>query len=198
MFGYVRPVREELKCKDFDLYRATYCGLCRELRRKYGLLAPMFLNFDFTFLALLLWPAEQRFVPCRGRCHANPLARKEMCPADPALEAAADESIILTYWKLRDSARDDGPFSGLTARGLALLLAPSIGRPTPSPASSRQPRPPLRTGAGIGRWSSSSTTWGGGSISSTPGTIWRRTAPPAAITLSAPDMGREGTTRRWP
>ena len=59
MFGYVRPVREELKCKDFDLYRATYCGLCRELRRKYGLLAPMFLNFDFTFLALLLWPAEQ-------------------------------------------------------------------------------------------------------------------------------------------
>ena len=96
MFGYVRPVREELKCKDFDLYRATYCGLCRELRRKYGLLAPMFLNFDFTFLALLLWPAEQRFVPCRGRCHANPLARKEMCPADPALEAAADESIILT------------------------------------------------------------------------------------------------------
>ena len=96
MFGYVRPVREELKCKDFDLYRATYCGLCRELRRKYGLLAPMFLNFDFTFLALLLWPAEPRFVPCRGRCHANPLARKEMCPADPALEAAADESIILT------------------------------------------------------------------------------------------------------
>ena len=125
MFGYVRPVREELKCKDFDLYRATYCGLCRELRRKYGLLAPMFLNFDFTFLALLLWPAEQRFVPCRGRCHANPLARKEMCPADPALEAAADESIILTYWKLRDSARDDGPFSGLPARGLALLLAPA-------------------------------------------------------------------------
>ncbi len=85
----------------------------------------MFLNFDFTFLALLLWPAEQRFVPCRGRCHANPLARKEMCPADPALEAAADESIILTYWKLRDSARDDGPFSGLPARGLALLLAPA-------------------------------------------------------------------------
>ena len=53
MFGYVRPVRGEMKCKDFDLYRATYCGLCRCLRRRYGLLAPMFLNFDFTFLALL-------------------------------------------------------------------------------------------------------------------------------------------------
>lgn len=28
MFGYVRPVRDELKCRDFDLYRAAYCGLC--------------------------------------------------------------------------------------------------------------------------------------------------------------------------
>ena len=55
MFGYVRPVRPELKCKDFDLYRATYCGLCRCLRRRFGLIAPMLLNFDFTFLALLLW-----------------------------------------------------------------------------------------------------------------------------------------------
>ena len=55
MFGYVRPFRPELKCKDFDLYRATYCGLCRCLRRRYGLAAPMLLNFDFTFLALLLW-----------------------------------------------------------------------------------------------------------------------------------------------
>ena len=54
MFGYVRPVREELKCRDFDLYKATYCGLCGAMRRRYGWLAPMFLNYDFTFLALLL------------------------------------------------------------------------------------------------------------------------------------------------
>ena len=98
MFGYVRPVRDELKCKDFDLYRNTYCGLCRTLRRRYGLLAPMILNFDFTFLALLLAPAEDRFTPCRGRCHANPFRRIPMCPESPELEAAADECVILTYW----------------------------------------------------------------------------------------------------
>ena len=34
MFGYVRPFRPELKCKDFDLYQATYGGLCRCLRRR--------------------------------------------------------------------------------------------------------------------------------------------------------------------
>ena len=78
MFGYVRPFQPELKCRDYDLYRATYCGLCRCLRRRYGLVAPMFLNFDFTFLALLLWEPEDRFVPCRGRCHGNPLVKRPM------------------------------------------------------------------------------------------------------------------------
>ena len=84
MFGYVRPYRPELKCKDFDLYRATYCGLCRCLRRRYGLIAPMFLNFDFTFLALVLWEGEERWEPCQGRCHANPLVKKTMCVQSPA------------------------------------------------------------------------------------------------------------------
>ena len=125
MFGYVRPFRPELKCKDFDLYRATYCGLCRCLRRRYGLIAPMFLNFDFTFLALLLWEPEETFTPCRGRCHGNPLREMPMCPDSPALELAADESVVLSWWKLRDSVRDDGLFGGLPARILSAALGPA-------------------------------------------------------------------------
>ena len=122
MFGYVRPYRPELKCKDFDLYRATYCGLCRCLRRRYGLIAPMFLNFDFTFLALVLWEGEERWESCRGRCHANPLVKKTMCVQSPALELAADESVVLAWWKLRDSVKDEGLLGGLPARVLSLLL----------------------------------------------------------------------------
>lgn len=122
MFGYVRPLRQELKCKDFDLYRATYCGLCRCMRRRYGLVAPLFLNFDFTFLTLLLWQPEDTFVPCRGRCHANPLVEKPMCPDSPALELAADESVILAWWKLEDSVRDDGFWKGMPARILSGIL----------------------------------------------------------------------------
>lgn len=125
MFGYVRPFRPELKCKDYDLYKATYCGLCRCLRGRYGLIAPMFLNFDFTFLALLLWEPEETFIPCRGRCHGNPLRKLPMCPDSPALELAADESVVLSWWKLRDSVRDDSFFGGLPARGLSVLLGPA-------------------------------------------------------------------------
>ena len=125
MFGYVRPFRPELKCKDYDLYRATYCGLCRCLRRRYGLIAPLFLNYDFTFLALLLWEPEDRFAPCPGRCHANPLVKKPMCPDSPALEQAADESVVLAWWKLQDSVQDEGFWGGLSARALSLILGPA-------------------------------------------------------------------------
>lgn len=125
MFGYVRPVRPELKCKDFDLYRATYCGLCRCLRRRFGLIAPMLLNFDFTFLTLLLWQPEEKFTPCRGRCHANLLVKKPMCPDSPALKLAADESVILAWWQLRDAAEDKDKLGGLPARALGLLLSPA-------------------------------------------------------------------------
>lgn len=125
MFGYVRPCRPELKCRDFDLYQATYCGLCCCLRRRYGWIAPMTLTYDFTFLALLLWEPEEHFHPCRGRCHANPLIRKAVCPDSPALALAADESIILTWWKLRDSVEDNGFWGGLPARALSLLLRPA-------------------------------------------------------------------------
>lgn len=125
MFGYVRPVRPELKCKDYELYRATYCGLCRCLRRRYGLIAPMLLNFDFTFLALLLWEPEEGFTPCRGRCYGNPLRKMPMCPDSPALEQAADESVILAWWKLRDAVADDGFWKGLPARALSAALGPA-------------------------------------------------------------------------
>lgn len=126
MFGYVRPFRPELKCKDFDLYRAAYCGLCGRLRRDYGLLAPAFLSFDFTFLTLLLWGPEEDISPCPGRCPANPLRKKAMCPQEsPALELAAAESVILTWWKLRDTVADERGFKALSARLLSGLLGPA-------------------------------------------------------------------------
>lgn len=128
MFGYVRPVREELKCRDFDLYRATYCGLCRTMRKRCGLFAPMVLNFDFTFLALLLAPEEGERLNHNCRCHVLPLRRRCMCQVSPGLERAADESVILAYWQLRDKVRDEGFLRGLPAGVVSALLYPCYRR----------------------------------------------------------------------
>lgn len=122
MFGYVRPVRDELKCRDLDLYRATYCGLCRTMRKRCGLLAPMVLNFDFTFLALLLAPEEGERLSSCHRCHIPPFCRRTMCEQSRALELAADESVILSYWQLQDKVADQSFLRGLPARILCALL----------------------------------------------------------------------------
>ncbi|WP_369015126.1 DUF5685 family protein, partial [Klebsiella pneumoniae] len=37
-----------------DRFRAAYCGLCHTLGREYGFAARFLLNYDFTFLAVLL------------------------------------------------------------------------------------------------------------------------------------------------
>lgn len=128
MFGYVRPVREELRCKDFDLYRATYCGLCRTMRQRCGFLAPLVLNFDFTFLALLLAPGQGEQLSGCTRCHLPPFRRTTMCVQSAALELAADESVILAYWKLRDQVRDESFLRGLPVRVFSAMLRPCYRR----------------------------------------------------------------------
>lgn len=83
------------------------------MKERCGWTSTWFLNYDFTFLALLLTPEEEPYAPCRKRCSVHPVLKKTMCPASPALELAADESVILTWWQLRDKIRDDGFWRGL-------------------------------------------------------------------------------------
>ena len=121
MYGYVRPLKSELKVREYESFRSVYCGLCHSLREKYGAAARFVVNFDFTFMAMLLSEAEK---PCQRyrRCMASPF-RKRCCHCqDPALEAAADYSVILAWYKLRDSVRDDGFWKRLRSRVCMLLL----------------------------------------------------------------------------
>ena len=69
MFGYVRPWRDELKVRQNRDYEALYCGVCHALGKRHGFLARMFLNYDFTFLAMLLdGPTPE---PAPARCPAG-------------------------------------------------------------------------------------------------------------------------------
>ena len=54
MFGYIVMNKPEIKFKDFDLYRSFYCGLCRELKSKYGISGQISLTYDMTFVVILL------------------------------------------------------------------------------------------------------------------------------------------------
>ena len=59
MFGYVRPPLEVLSQEEADRFRRMYCGLCHTLGERYGLAARFILNYDFTYLAMLLTMPEE-------------------------------------------------------------------------------------------------------------------------------------------
>ena len=128
MFGYVLPLRGELKVRELEAYQGLYCGLCHTLGRRYGFLARWLLNYDFTFLAMVLAPAEERPELQRRRCVACPVRGKRVCTPGGHLDLAADESVILTYWKLRDTVEDSSFFKGMAARILSLFLRPAYRR----------------------------------------------------------------------
>ena len=131
MFGYVRPRKGELLVREYEVFQAMYCGLCHTLARRFGPAGRLFLSYDMCFLAVLLSSVESGAggacaenaccASCKyrkKRCVASPFRKKTYAPPNAALEFAADASVILFYWKLRDGARDEG---GLRAALLFLL-----------------------------------------------------------------------------
>ena len=54
MFGYIVVHKPELKVREYETYRASYCGLCHSLKKQSGRIGQLTLSFDMTFLALLL------------------------------------------------------------------------------------------------------------------------------------------------
>ena len=122
MFGYVLPVKCKLSEADFARYQGAYCGLCHSLKEHFGFRARFVLNYDFTFLAMLLSHAEGEVKKTDKACLAR-LFRKRSCyvAAEP-YKRAAGYSVILTWWKLQDVVQDDGRVKALISRLLSLWL----------------------------------------------------------------------------
>lgn len=121
MYGYVRPDRGELKVSEYERFRGVYCGLCHELKTRYGPVCRFLVNYDFTFLAMLL--SEENAVTERvRRCPYRPI-RKTSCPeAGKSMASAADCTVILAYWKLKDGVADKSFFPALGCRLACLIL----------------------------------------------------------------------------
>ena len=113
MFGYVVMNKPEIKFKDFDMYRSFYCGLCRELKERYGLSGQITLTYDMTFVILLLSglyePPTKKGLT---RCIVHPV-RRQPVRKNAITEYAADMNIFLTYYKCKDDWNDERSILGL-------------------------------------------------------------------------------------
>lgn len=122
MFGYVTPLKDELKIREYEEFKSYYCGLCFHIKEHFGNLPRMILNYDMTFLALLLdslSPTET--VATQKGCMTNPIKKKPVLLNNQALTYAAAMNVALVYFKLLDDQHDD---HSLKSKTLGTLLKP--------------------------------------------------------------------------
>ena len=129
MFGYVKPVVADLLVREHEFYKATYCGICRSMKKHTGTLSNVTLSYDSVFLALV----RMAYIPdleCRTelrRCIAHPAKRRPMLEENEATEYTARAFAILTHYKLLDDISDEK---------LVKRAAVSLARPITSHAVS--------------------------------------------------------------
>ncbi len=125
MFGYLQVQKSELLVREWDAYRAVYCGLCRQMGKDYSFLSRLSLSYDCTFYAMLLLSLDRACTGFdKGRCRFNPLKKCDFarCENDAYSKAAA-LTVITVYYKLLDDLTD----SGFLKRLLVRLLQPFFG-----------------------------------------------------------------------
>ena len=114
MFGYIIINKAEMKFKEFDIYHAYYCGICRDLKRKYGIVGQMSLSYDMTFLAILLtglYEPETEKSDCK--CVVHPFERHPT-RNNTFTEYAADMNVLFTCYKCSDDWEDEHKIWKLT------------------------------------------------------------------------------------
>lgn len=124
MLGYIRVEAQELRLREYECYRALYCGLCRHMGKCTGQCSRMSLSYDFVFLAVVRMSLQNEKPKLKKtRCLLHPLKRRHAAIDSPALEYCANASALLTYHKLLDDRKDEKGFRRFRAGFLRLLMA---------------------------------------------------------------------------
>lgn len=127
MLGVMLVRKEELKFREFDRYRAYYCGLCRTLGKRTGIASRMALSFEMTFLGLLLTSLyEPETREEHHRCPVHPAKRRQMLQ-NSVLEYCADLSALTAYYDLLDGWQDEHRVDQLAASGVIQKAAKESG-----------------------------------------------------------------------
>ncbi len=107
MFGYVNVYKDELKFKDYNIYKAYYCGLCKALGRRHNQICRLALNYDFTFLALICDSLKEEKAVFKAEGCLKRAGKRPVVMQSYGLDFVADMNIWFTYLKLKDDISDN-------------------------------------------------------------------------------------------
>lgn len=117
VFGNVKPLKNELKLKDYSNYRAYYCGLCKSMGKKYAGLCRLGLSYEAVFIALIISAmTDESVVLKRKRCLMHPFTKRPMVVKNKSVDAAASVNVLLMYNSLCDNIKDEKDISSFFAR----------------------------------------------------------------------------------
>lgn len=123
MYGYVRAAEGELKMREYELYRAFYCGLCREMGRLTGTTSRLSLSYDGAFFAIVRTAVlGESYTVSKIRCALHPAKRRAAVGDSKALDYTACAFAALACAKLDDTKADERGAARLAA-GAALPVA---------------------------------------------------------------------------
>lgn len=106
MFGYVIPDKNNMYIKDFNVFQAYYCGLCKALSRSGSQLSRLCTNYDTTFYNALLHSLTDTEVKIeRKLCLING-KKKPVIVTDDLTRKVADISVLLVYYNALDDVHD--------------------------------------------------------------------------------------------
>jgi len=107
MFGYVIANSEILSEDDLKRYKSVYCGLCHALKERHGQFGRLTLNYDMTFLILVLNSLrEPETCSSEERCIVHTCSKH--CYTTTEITAyAADMNVALAYLNQLDNWHDD-------------------------------------------------------------------------------------------
>lgn len=107
MFGYIKTDMPNMYVKDTVLYKAMYCGLCKSIGSTCGQCGRLTLNYDLTFLSVLIHNILGVDVKIeKERCIIHQIIKRPVAQPDDISKRIGALNVILAYHKLNDDVID--------------------------------------------------------------------------------------------
>jgi len=124
MFGYIIPDKPYLLMKDYNLYKAVYCGICKSIKRNFGNLPRLTVTYDSVFLSIFLHNyLDIDYEIKRERCILHPLNKRGTAASDALSDKISAFNIQLAYHKMTDDIDDGSGFLKRLSRGIIVKRA---------------------------------------------------------------------------
>lgn len=106
MFGYVIPDKQNMYIKDFNVFQAFYCGLCKTLGETGSQITRLCTNYDVTFYNVLIHSLANLDVKFERKLCVYNGKKKVVVSTDDLSKKMADIAVMLVYYNAEDDVTD--------------------------------------------------------------------------------------------